>query len=118
MLVRVGFRDAVVARPVQATPSVANPAASARVDDAALVTRVAEALQQALAPNARIEHYAGEATLRGVTIRVGAREGVVTLSGAVEQADVIPRAQAIARSVPGVRSVESRLVAQGMLDFD
>ena len=56
--------------------------------------------------------------MRGVNIRVAARDGVVTLSGAVEKGDVIPRAQAIARSVAGMRSVESRLVAAGMLDFD
>lgn len=67
---------------------------------------------------ARIELYAGEATLRGINIRVGANEGVVTLCGAVEKADVIPRANAIAQAVPGVRQVQSRLIGAGMLDFD
>jgi osmotically-inducible protein OsmY len=56
--------------------------------------------------------------LRGVTIPVAAREGVVTLSGAVENGDVISPAQAAARAVAGVRSVESRLVVAAMLDFD
>jgi cytochrome c5 len=120
MLARVGFRDNVAAaKPAAAPVAPAKPSGSAApVDDATLVNRVAEALKKALAPNARIEWYEGEATLRGVTIRVGARDGVVTLSGAVEKSDVIPRAQAITQATPGVRRVESRLVAAGMFDFD
>jgi cytochrome c5 len=58
MLARVGFRDVVAAKPAEPAPA-ASAAAGAPVDDATLVTRVAEALQQALAPTARIEHYAG-----------------------------------------------------------
>lgn len=120
MLARVGFRDAkrdaVAAKP--AAPPPAGAIQVAPVDDATLVNRVAEALRQALAPAARVELYAGEATLRGINIRVGARDGVVTLSGAVEKGDVIPRAQTIAHAVTGVRSVVNRLVAAGMLDFD
>jgi cytochrome c5 len=117
MLARVGFRDALAAAPAVAlAPSAGSTQAA--VADGTLVLRVAEALQQALAPAARIETYAGEATVRGLNIRVGAREGVVTLSGAVEKSDVISRAQAIARAVAGVRGVDSRIVAAGMLDFD
>jgi len=119
MLARVGFRDSVVAPAVAIIPAVpASSSTGAPVDDATLVTRVAEALKKALAPDARIELYAGEATLRGVNIRVGARDGVVTLSGALEKSDLIPRAGAVAQAVAGVRRVESRLVAAGMLDFD
>jgi cytochrome c5 len=120
MLERVGFREAV-AVPRAASPSP-QPAVSSggglSVDDASLVNRVAEALKKALAPDARIEHYAGESTVRGINIRVGARDGVVTLSGAVEKSDLIPRADAIATSIAGVRRVESKLVAAGMFDFD
>ena len=120
MLARVGFRDNVAAPVVAITPAA--PASSGRagerVDDATLVNRVAEMLKKELAPDARIELYAGEATLRGVNIRVGARDGVVTLSGAVEKSDLIPRAGAITQSVTGVRRVESKLVAAGMFDFD
>jgi cytochrome c5 len=122
MLTRAGFRDragAIQAVTAPATGAVANAAAPAgAVDDATLVNRIAEALRKSLAPDARIELYAGEATLRGLNIRVGARDGVVTLSGAVEKADIIPRAQAIAQSVTGAQRVESRLIAAGMLDFD
>ncbi len=127
MLARVGFRDAAatpVAATRDATPPAPAPAAFAASagatndDDAALVNRVAETLRKALAPDARIEWYAGEATLRGINIRVGARGGVVTLSGAVEKSGLIPRAQAVAGAVSGVRRVENRLVASGMFDFD
>lgn len=119
MLARVAFRDNLAAKPAAAAPAVVTTgAATGAADDAALVTRVAEALQKALAPASRIELYAGEATLRSLNIRVGAEAGVITLSGAVEKADVIPRAQAITRAVPGVRQVQSRLIGAGMLDFD
>lgn len=120
MLARVGFRDPVRApQTVRAPAAVAgtNPLAAA-LDDVTLATRVAEAIKKALAPNARIELYDGEATVRGLTIKVGARDGLVTLSGAVEKADVIPRALAVAQSVAGARQVESRLITAGMLDFD
>jgi len=120
MLARVGFRDRAITQtaPSPAVPAAAPVTAGGVVDDATLVGRVAEALKKSLAPGARIEHYAGEATLRGVTIRVGARDGVVTLSGAVEQSALIPRALAVAQAVAGARRVDSRLVTAGMLDFD
>lgn len=124
MLARVGFREALAAPlapsplPSHSPQPVAGGAVAAPVDDATLVSRVADALKKALAPDARIENYAGEATLRGINIRVGARDGVVTLSGAVEKSDLIPRAGVIAQSIAGVSRVESRLIAAGMLDFD
>jgi cytochrome c5 len=119
MLARIGFRDNVTAKLAVAAPAVAASGASAAAtDDATLVTRVAEALKQALAPAARIELYAGEATLRDLNIRVGARDGVVTLSGAVEKSDVIARAAKVAQSVAGVKQLVNRLIGAGMLDFD
>jgi cytochrome c5 len=119
MLARVGFRDNPAVKPAVAVPAIAaGGMTAAAVDDATLVTRVAEALQKALAPASRIELYAGEATLRGLNIRVAANQGVITLSGAVEKSDVIPKAQAITQAVPGVRQVQSRLIGAGMLDFD
>jgi hypothetical protein len=118
MLARAGYQDR--AAPAAAAPSTPAPAATGTTaaDDKTLLERVAAALHQALAPGAIIDRYAGEATVRGVNIRVAVRDGVVTLSGAVEKSDLIPRAQAIARAVAGVRSVQSRLVAAGMFDFD
>ena len=119
MLARVGFRDslAVVKAAPVAAPAVAGNT-GAPVDDATLVGRVAEALKKALAPDARIELYAGEAILRSINIRVGVSGGVVTLSGAPEKSELIPHAQSVTQAVAGVRRVESRLVSAGMLDFD
>jgi cytochrome c5 len=116
MMVRVGFRDVVPAKPAVIPPVPLGISAS--FPDATLLEQVALALQRAFAPRARIEVYDGQATVREVNIRVAVREGVVTLSGAVEKGDIIPRAQAVAQAVTGVRVVVSRLVAAGMLDFD
>ena len=120
MLKRVGFRDHLAVRQVTPPPAstVAARTTGARVDDATLVNRVAEMLKKTLAPDARIELYDGEATVRGLNIRVGARDGVVTLAGALQKSEFIARAQAIAAAVGGVRGVESRLIAAGMLEFD
>lgn len=120
MLKRVGFRDVVLARPAVVTAVPAAPAGvtAAPVSDATLVDNVARALQKVLAPGARVELHDGQATVRGLNIRVVASAGVVTLSGAVEKGELIPRAQGVAQAVPGVRSVVNRVVAAGMLDFD
>ncbi len=45
-------------------------------------------------------------------IRVSARDGVVTLRGAVSSSAIAERAVRLARSVQGVRSVSSRLQIQ------
>lgn len=116
MLVRAGFRDVAPAKSAVIPPAPLG--VSAAFPDATLLEQVALALQKAFAPRARIEVYDGQATVREVNIRVAVREGVVTLSGAVEKGDIIPRAQAVAQAVTGVRAVVSRLVAAGMLDFD
>lgn len=116
MLARAGFRDVAIVK-AAALPS-APPGVTASYPDATLVQHVAQALQKTFAPGARIETYDGQATVRGVNIRVAAREGVITLSGAVEKGDIIPRAHAVAQAVSGVRAVVNRVVAAGMLDFD
>ena len=121
MLARAGFRETVAVPqtvPAPAAPLANGARAAEPVDDVVLVNRVAEALQKALAPGARVELHAGEAILRGVTIRVSVLDGVVTLSGAVEKSDWIPRALALTHTVPGVKRVDSKLVAAGMFDFD
>ena len=56
--------------------------------------------------------------MRGIYIRVGTRDGMVILMGVVERSDTVKRAEALARSVEGVRGVTNRLVTAGMLDFD
>ena len=116
MLVRAGFRDVAPAKSAVIPPVPMG--VSAFFPDATLLEQVALALQKAFAPRARIELYDGQATVREINIRVAVREGVVTLSGAVEKGDIIPRVQAVAQAVTGVRAVVSRVVAAGMLDFD
>ena len=116
MLKRAGFRDVALAKPVE-LPS-APLGVTATYPDAMLVERVAQALLKALAPSGRIEMYDGQATVRGLNIRVAVKEGVVMLSGAVEKGDVIPRVHAVAQAVTGVRAVVNRVVAAGMFDFD
>ena len=45
-------------------------------------------------------------------------DGVAKLSGAVQDASLISRAEALAASTPGVRQVINRIIAGAMLDFD
>ena len=50
-----------------------------------------------------------EPILKGVDIQVQTREGEVTLSGSVKNPDERQRAEGLARTVPGVKNVESRI---------
>lgn len=50
--------------------------------------------------------------VKGLQIDVDSRDGVVTLTGTLAHAAAIERAQAIARGVDGVRSVDSRLAVK------
>jgi len=87
--------------------------------DRGIEKEVAEALRETLAPpGAKVEAVDAELIVRGINIRVGARDGVVTLMGVVDRGDTVKRAEALARSVEGVRGVTNRLVTGGMLDFD
>jgi osmotically-inducible protein OsmY len=57
-------------------------------------------------------------TVRGVGIEIAARNGVVTLIGTVESADVMRRAEAIARAVAGVKAVDNKLVSAALFHRD
>jgi hyperosmotically inducible protein len=50
--------------------------------------------------------------VKGLQIDVDSRDGVVTLTGTLDHAAAVQRAQAIARRVDGVKSVESRLAVK------
>jgi hyperosmotically inducible protein len=50
--------------------------------------------------------------VKGLQIDVDSRNGVVTLTGTLDSGTAVERAQAIARGVDGVRSVESRLAVK------
>lgn len=53
-----------------------------------------------------------DADVKGLRIDVDTRNGIVTLTGAVHDAQNIERAATLARSVDGVKSVDNRLTAQ------
>jgi cytochrome c5 len=115
MLLAAGFRDV----PLTASPAAARadkpaptiPAPTSRagpVDDRTIVADV----------NARLEVLEGVTIVQGAGIRVEARDGVVTLRGMVDRAAAIPRAEAIARGVGGVRAVDNKLIESGLFEHD
>jgi cytochrome c5 len=120
MLERTGFVEPAQPRPAARSVAVVAPAAdAAHPGDVVLTARVAAALKSALArPNAPIESQDAELIVRGIGIRVRALGGTVRLMGVVEDSSTVKRAESIAQSIAGVRSVDNRLVSGGMLDFD
>jgi BON domain len=125
MLLQAGYADVPVTRPRAAAPlATAAPAPENRTrpaDDAAITAGVADALRKSrdiAPPNAQVETYDGVTTVRGTGIRVETREGVVTLRCVVEHAPVVARAEAIARSVGGVKAVDNKLIASSIFEHD
>jgi cytochrome c5 len=128
MLVHSGYRDAPAGTPRDAaraeTVAAAAPAPERRVgpvDDRTIVADVAAALLKArdVSPlNAQLETYEGVTSVRGTGIKIEARDGVVTLRGMVEQAGVIARAEAIARTIGGVKAVDNKLIASSLFEHD
>jgi len=128
MLAQAGYRDAPATGPREAARAESLAAAvppperrAAPVDDRTIVAGVADALLKARdvsPPNAQLETYEGVTTVRGAGIKIEAREGVVTLRGVVEQASVIPRAEAIALAVAGVKAVDNKLIASSLFEHD
>jgi osmotically-inducible protein OsmY len=57
-------------------------------------------------------------TVRGVGIKIEARDGVVTLSGVVEHADVVAKAERIARTIGGVKAVDNKLISSAIFEHD
>ena len=100
-------------RPEPARAPDPAPAVAAAFDDNTATERIAEALRKQLAPQgASVEMQEGVAVVGGLGIRVGTREGVVWLRGMVKTAEIIERADAIAKSAGGGRKVENRLVPE------
>jgi cytochrome c5 len=113
MVEQTGFGpDLRPERAAASAPPAAPPpgAAPAAFDDNTATARIAEALRAQLAPaGASIEMQDGAANVSGLGIRVATREGVVWLRGMVKTAEIIERADAIAKSESGGRKVENRL---------
>lgn len=87
-------------------------------DDRTATDRIAEALRAQLAPGAKIEMQEGVASVTGLGIRIGTRAGVVWLRGMVKSAELIERADAIAKAAGGGRKVENRLISASVFEWD
>lgn len=95
------------------------PKAPLAIDDQSITDGVAEALRREVAPpDAKIETYEGVTTVSGVGIKIQTRMGVVTLNGMVKNAEIIERAEAVARAVGGVKSVDSKLISATIFEWD
>ena len=84
-----------------ATDKMANAAdkAGAKIDDAAITTKVKAALM-------------AEPGLRSLEINVDTRDNVVTLNGTVDSQEKKQRAMQLAQGVEGVKSVSDNLVVK------
>ncbi|HET7765721.1 MAG TPA: c-type cytochrome [Burkholderiales bacterium] len=89
--------------------AVAAPAAGEPIDDRNITTTIAEAIRAQLAPSDNVEIRDATARVGSLGITVTTRDGVVTLAGTVKSAEIVERAESIARSVGGVKQVESEL---------
>jgi hypothetical protein len=124
MLGRTGFADAAgqaaeTRDTLRSSAASAAPRSGDAVADDVLARRVAEVLRDALARrDSAIESVGGELSIRGSGIRLSVERGVVRLTGVAATGATIKQAEEAARSVAGVRRVDNKLIAGGMLDFD
>ena len=100
---------------IVALPPV-GPAAEA--DDGTITARIADALCELAPPGAEVEMSEATARIGGLGIKVTTRKGVVSLTGMVKNAEIIERAEAIAKSAAGVKKVESKLIAASIFEWD
>jgi cytochrome c5 len=96
-----------------APAAVAAPAAGEPIDDRNITTTIAEKIRAQLAPNDNVEIQDATARVGSLGITVATKDGVVSLAGKVKSAEIIERAEAIARSVSGVKQLESKLITPG-----
>lgn len=107
--------DAPRVSPIEA---VAPPALTAP-DDETITAQVAEALRAQLAPpDAKVEKRKWMASVGGLDIKVATRGSVVWLSGTVKSAEIVERAEAIAKSAGGGRKVENKLIPASIFEWD
>jgi len=89
------------------------------IDDQTITRAIAETLLKEVAPpDAKIEIYEGVTTVGGTGIKIQTRMGVVTLSGMVKGAQIIERAEEIAKAAQGVKKVESKLISASIFEWD
>jgi osmotically-inducible protein OsmY len=114
-----GTAIAVACLNVQAQPGSAGSAAQVASSPAQSANDVKAANRQ-LARDVRLAlRKAKNQGLRYSNISVRANNGAVSLTGSVPDADQIELAKSVAKSVPGVESVNSRLIVRReMSGFD
>lgn len=119
MVARAGLKPGLQPDPVSASAAVQTAAAPAEFDDQTATLHIAEALLAQLAPaGAKIEMQDDAASVGGLGIRVATRQGVVWLRGMVKTAEIIERAEAIAKSEGGGRKVENKLISPSIFEWD
>jgi cytochrome c5 len=88
------------------------------VDDRNITTTIAETIRAQLAPNDNVEMQDATARVGSLGITVATKDGVVSLAGTATNAEIIERAEAIARSMSGVKGVESKLISASIFERD
>lgn len=91
---------------------------AAEADDGTITGRIVDALCELAPPGAKVEMSEETASIGGLGIKVTTREGVVSLTGMVKNAEIIERAEAIAKSAAGVKKVEGKLIAASIFEWD
>ena len=119
MVAQAGLKPELQADAPRVSPleAVAPPALTAP-DDETITAQVAEALRAQLAPDAKVETRKWMASVGGLGIRVATRGSVVWLSGTVKSAEIMERAEAIARSAADGRIVENKLIPASIFEWD
>lgn len=97
---------------------IAAPAPGEPIDDRNITTTIAETIRAQLAPDDNVEMQDAAARIGTLGITVATKDGVVSLAGMVKSAELIERAETIAKSVSGVKKVESRLIAATLFEWD
>ncbi|HEY6721525.1 MAG TPA: c-type cytochrome [Burkholderiales bacterium] len=120
MVAQAGFKPGLYPEAVEvAKADSSTPKAPLAIDDQAITDGVAKALRREVAPpDAKIETYEGVTTVGGVGIKIRTRMGVVTLDGMVKSAEIVERAEAIAKAVDGVKNVDNNLIPATIFESD
>lgn len=120
MVARAGLSPGPQAEAPKATPlEIVPPPAPTAPDDETITAQVGEALRAQLAPpEAKVEMRKWMASVGGLGVKVATRDGVVWLSGTVKTAEIVERAEAIAKSAAGGRKVENKLIPASVFEWD
>ena len=77
-----------------------------------VVTRAGDAIADT-AITAKVKTaFLADADVKGLQVEVDTRDGVVTLSGALDKAANVERAATLAKGIEGVKSVDNRLTVK------